>query len=106
MTAERTAGESMKTTFDGLKEIMVRDYELSPDSLTRETPLTDIDIDSLAVIELMFSLEDEYDVIAEDSAGDFDTLGDIADYIDELIARRDAEQDGGETSTRKAAARE
>jgi acyl carrier protein len=96
----------MKTTFDALKEIMVRDYELSPDSLTPETPLEEIDIDSLAVIELMFALEDEFDVIAEDAAaGDYTTLGDIADYIDELIAERGSGS-GDKTATTKAAARE
>lgn len=80
----------MKTTFDVLKDILVRDYELAPERLTPDTPLTEIEIDSLAVIEVVFSLEDEFKVTAGDLKEPFDTLGDIASYIDRLVAERDA----------------
>ncbi len=80
----------MKTTFDVLKDVLVRDYELAPERLAPDTPLTEIEIDSLAVIEVVFSLEDEFKVTAGDLKEPFDTLGDIASYIDRLIAERDA----------------
>ena len=74
------------TTFDGLRDIIVRDFELSPERLTRTTRLEDVELDSLAVMELVFTLEDEFHVTAENTAPAFSTLGDIADYIDRLIA--------------------
>ena len=78
------------TTFDGLRDIIVRDFELSPERLTRTTRLEEIELDSLAVTELVFALEDEFHVTAENTGPTFSTLGDIADYIDRLIAARDA----------------
>jgi acyl carrier protein len=48
----------MTTTFEGLREILVKDYELDPARLTESTLLTDIELDSLALTEVIFSLED------------------------------------------------
>jgi acyl carrier protein len=80
----------MTTTFDGLRNIIVRDFELPPERLARDTPLEQIELDSLAVTELVFALEDEFHVRAENAVPAFVTLGDIADYIDRLIAEREA----------------
>lgn len=96
----------MKTTFDALRDILARDYELAPERLEPDTPLTDIDIDSLAAIELIFSLEDEFEVTAGDMQDAFDTLGDIANYIDRLIAERSAGKSGAGAAGIAAASRE
>jgi acyl carrier protein len=80
----------MTTTFDGMKEILVKDYELDPVRLTESTVLTDIELDSLALTELIFSLEDKYEVTAKTNGAGLATLGDVARYIDQLIAERDA----------------
>ncbi|HET8697562.1 MAG TPA: phosphopantetheine-binding protein [Gammaproteobacteria bacterium] len=80
----------MSTTFDGLREILVKDYELDAERLTASTLLTDIELDSLALTELIFSLEDKYSVVAKTNGAGLATLGDVASYIDRLIAERDA----------------
>jgi acyl carrier protein len=80
----------MTTTFEGLREILVKDYELEPARLTESTLLADIELDSLALTELIFSLEDKYDVTAKTNGAGLATLGDVAKYIDQLIAERDA----------------
>ncbi|HEY3516172.1 MAG TPA: acyl carrier protein [Gammaproteobacteria bacterium] len=78
------------TTFETMKRIIVKDYELEPARLNPETPLADIELDSLAVTELIFALEDEFKVTAKTNGQGMQTLGDIAAYIDHLIAERDA----------------
>jgi acyl carrier protein len=80
----------MTTTFEGLRDIIVRDFELAPERLRRDTPLEEIELDSLAITELVFALEDDFHVTAGNVVPPFETLGDIADYIDRLIAERDA----------------
>ena len=80
----------MTTTFETMKRIIVKDYELAAERLTPDTPLADIELDSLAVTELIFSLEDEFNVTARTNGQGMQTLGDIARYIDQLIAERDA----------------
>lgn len=79
----------MTTTFETMKRIIVKDYELAPERLTPDTPLADIDLDSLAITELIFALEDEFNVVAKTNGQGMQTLGDIAAYIDQLIAERD-----------------
>lgn len=82
------------TSFEGLCQILQKEYQLEPSTLTPNTPLKDLAIDSLGVIELIFAIEEKFSVIADDSnsdsAKDFDTLQDVANYIDRLIAKRDA----------------
>jgi acyl carrier protein len=77
------------TTFGTMKRIIVKDYELAPERLRPDTPLADIDLDSLAITELIFALEDEFNVVAKTNGQGMQTLGDIAAYIDQLIAERD-----------------
>ncbi len=82
------------TSYAGLCEILARDYQLAPAQLTPQTPLKSLEIDSLGVIELIFAIEEKFNVTANDSdtdsARDFLTLADVALYIDRLIAQRDA----------------
>jgi acyl carrier protein len=80
----------MATTFETMKRIIVKDYELAPERLMPDTPLADIELDSLAITELIFALEDEFNVTAKTNGQGMQTLGDIATYIDQLIAERDA----------------
>jgi acyl carrier protein len=77
-------------TFETMKRIIVKDYELEPERLTPETPLADIELDSLAITELIFALEDEFNVTAKTNGQGMQTLGDIALYVDQLVAERDA----------------
>ena len=79
----------MTTTFETMKRIIAKDYELAPERLMPETPLADIELDSLAITELIFALEDEFNVTAKTNGQGMQTLGDIAAYIDQLIAERD-----------------
>jgi acyl carrier protein len=80
----------MTTTFETMKRIIAKDYELAPERLMPDTPLADIELDSLAITELIFALEDEFNVTAKTNGQGMQTLGDIATYIDQLIAERDA----------------
>ena len=88
-------------TFEALREILARDYALEPESLTPGTALKELAIDSLALIELIFTLEDRFSVIAAELPEQFPTLGDVASYIDGLIAQRDS-GDAGDSSNAKA----
>lgn len=79
----------MTTTFDAIRAIIVRDFELPAERLQRDTLLEDIQLDSLSITELVFEIEDEFKITAGDKIPPFETLGDIADYVARLIAERD-----------------
>ena len=80
----------MKPTLDVLRDILVKDYELTAERLQPDTVLADIELDSLALTELIFSLEDEFHVTATTNGAGLVTLADVANYIDKLVADRDA----------------
>jgi acyl carrier protein len=79
-------GLDMTTTFEQLRTILVRDYKLDPDMVTLDAELEALGIDSLGVAELLFNVEDEFHITLSPDAVQVLTLGDVVQFIDELIA--------------------
>ena len=82
------------TTLERLQEMLARDFELQPGALAPEATLESLDIDSLRMIEILFSVEEAFgiSVAAEPSEirARVQTLGDLAGYIDELVSAKPA----------------
>ena len=76
----------MNTTLDRLRVLLVKDYKLEPDLLTPDAPLEALGIDSLGVAELMFNIEDEFEVAIPGDPVALATVGDVVRYIDGLVA--------------------
>jgi acyl carrier protein len=76
----------MPTTFERLSAILIKDHKLPPDRLAPEARLEDLEIDSLATLELLWSVEDAFEIkFLADPVGLL-TLGDVVRHIDELMA--------------------
>jgi acyl carrier protein len=67
-----------------LKSILAEQFDAEEDSITAETSLTeDLEADSLDVVDLLMSIEDEFEVeIPDDEVENIKTVGDIVDYIE------------------------
>jgi len=91
----------MTTTFERLRAILVKDYKLEPAKLTLDAPLEDLGIDSLGVAELLFNVEDEFQVKLPPEPVLLPTVGDVVRYIDELVAAQRA-QDGAPAASEPA----
>ena len=78
----------MLSTFERLRAILVKDYQLAPDTVTMEANLESLGIDSLGVAELLFSIEDEYRVTLPPEPAELNSVGQVVDYIDALVAGR------------------
>ena len=76
----------MTTTLEGLRAILVKDYQLDPDAVTLDAPLEGLGIDSLGVAELMFTVEDQFRIRLSPDAVPMTTVGDVVRHIDELTA--------------------
>ena len=83
----------MTTTFDRLCAILQKDYKLAPDQLTADAPLEALGIDSLGVAELLFNVEDEFKVSLPPEPVQLLTIGDVAQFIDRLIAVQHSHDD-------------
>jgi acyl carrier protein len=79
------------STLETLQDILVRDYGLPRDRLSRDAALDALGMDSLSFLELMFKIEDGFHVkIPGDPPSDLRTVEDVVEYIDRLIADRPA----------------
>jgi len=74
------------TTFERLKTILVSEFEVASELIRPAAKMNELAIDSLAVIEVMFRLEDEFRVSFPQDPGELSTIGDLVDCIDRLTA--------------------
>ena len=78
------------TTLERLSRILVKHYKLGPAQLTPDQPLGSLGIDSLGMVEMLFFIEEEFDVHLPSEGITFGTLGDAVQYIDDLVAKQKA----------------
>jgi acyl carrier protein len=81
-------------TLDTLVDILARDYCVAREQIQPEATLDTLGLDSLSVLELMFKIEDRYNVkITGDTPTDLRTVSDVVRYIDSLVAGNSASRD-------------
>lgn len=78
----------MAATFERLRDILVRDYSVAPDVVTPDAGFESLGIDSLGLAELLFTMEDEFQVTVSRDPVDLATVADVVGYIDGLIAEQ------------------
>lgn len=72
------------TVIDKVKEIIAIQFELEVEELAEKTDIVeDLGADSLDVVELIMSLEDEFGLMIEDEEiMELKTVGDVVNYIE------------------------
>ena len=73
------------TTLDTIRKLIADKFDLQASDLEEGLPLDTLGIDSLAVTELMFDLEDEFKINIPYAPVEIKTLQDIAAIIDRLV---------------------
>ena len=73
--------------FDKIRETLASQFEMDSEKITRDTDImNDLGADSLDLVELIMTLEEEYGItVTDDSIYEHKTVGDIADYVESLI---------------------
>ena len=73
--------------FDKVKDIIVDQLDVDEDKVKMEASITeDLGADSLDVVDLVMSLEEEFDVeIPDEQVENVKTVGDIVKFIEENI---------------------
>ncbi len=71
--------------FDTVCKILSEQFEVKPESITLQTNIADdLGADSLDVVDLLMSLEDEFDVeIPDEKIEHIRTVGELVAYIEE-----------------------
>ena len=71
--------------FEKLKTIIIEEFEIEEELITMTTSLTDeLDIDSLDLVDLVMTVEDEFSIELPDEALEgMKTIGDLVKFIEE-----------------------
>uniref|UniRef100_UPI00286CE6CD phosphopantetheine-binding protein n=1 Tax=Roseateles sp. TaxID=1971397 RepID=UPI00286CE6CD len=67
----------MSQTFERLSAILIKDYKLQPDRLTLDARLENLGLDSLGTVELLWTVEDVFQIKLPGDPVDLPTLGDV-----------------------------
>lgn len=78
------------TTFETVQRTLAKQLEIDPATITPETRiLEDLGADSLDLVELIMALEEGYNIIITPEKGkELITIGQIAAFIDEELAKK------------------
>lgn len=75
--------------------IIAKQAKKDPTDVTRTTTLADLDLQSIDVVEVVFAIEEKFDIEVpyspsdQDKAGiSFQSVGEIADAVDKLLAEQ------------------
>lgn len=75
-------------TLETLQGLLIEEFNLNREQLTPDTKLAQLGVDSLALLELLFKIEDRFGLkIKDDAPTSLVTLNDVVVYIDSLLAR-------------------
>ncbi|MBD5093617.1 MAG: acyl carrier protein [Subdoligranulum sp.] len=71
--------------FERIREIICDQLDLEEDSITMDSDIMeDFEADSLDLVDLVMSLEDEFNMeVPDDQIENFRTVGDVVRYIEE-----------------------
>ena len=74
--------------FEKVRDILVDQLDLEEEKVTMDASITDdLGADSLDVVDLVMSLEEEFDVeIPDNQVENIKTVGDVVRYIEDNVA--------------------
>ena len=81
-------------TLETLQTILADEFKLRPAQLEPQAKLQDLGVDSLGLIELIFKIEERFNLKIKDDPRPLVTINDLVAYIDELLARQPVPQSG------------
>lgn len=70
-------------TIDTVKKLLEENLSIDPATVTEDSTLESLDLDSLDMVELISDLEDEEDIDFGEPEG-IETVGDIVKHVDSL----------------------
>lgn len=74
---------------DQLRALAARELAVDGNALDPHTPLTSLHIDSLAFVDFMFKVEQEFGIrVPDQRIGSMRTIGDVERSISELLTAR------------------
>ena len=73
--------------FEKVRDLLAEQLEIDPATISMDTNiLDDLEADSLDFVELVNSIEDEFDIVITDEAvGDFKTVRQVVEFLEDRV---------------------
>jgi acyl carrier protein len=68
-----------------MAEVLSEKYDVPREAISPEATLTELGLDSLTIVELLFDVEDEFGIEVPEDRVTFQTLAEAAALVDELV---------------------
>ncbi len=82
--------ESEETVSDRVRRVFATFKKMSPDEITMETTFDDLGLDSLDGLNLIFELEEEFDImVPDDKVQSMKSVAEVVEGIEYLLANPD-----------------
>lgn len=78
------------TPYEFLADVLSEKYDVAKEVISPEATLTELGLDSLTVVELLFDVEDEFGIEVPEERATFQTLAEAAALVDELVQAKGA----------------
>ena len=78
------------TPYAFLAETLAEKYEVDRDAISPKATLTELGLDSLTIVELLFDVEDEFNIEVPEERATFETLAEAAALVEELVQAKGA----------------
>lgn len=73
------------TPYAFMAQILSEKYDVAQEAISPEATLTELGLDSLTIVELLFDVEDEFGIEVPEERATFQTLAEAAALVDELV---------------------
>ena len=70
--------------YEKIVDIIAEKLEIDAADITPESSFSDMQVDSLYMVEIMLSIEDEFNLVIED-ASSLETVADLVAYVEERL---------------------
>jgi acyl carrier protein len=74
------------TTLERVQRLLQAHFSLTPEQVHADTLLVELGIDSLAAIEFMFELENQFNVSLSDERNELVTVADIVSVVEHALS--------------------
>ena len=74
-----------------IREIVAREAEIDPDSVRPESTMEDLGITSVDLVQIIFALEEEFDIYLQDDDLGYDVanMGEVYEAVERMIAGKE-----------------
>lgn len=73
--------------FEKIQNIMVEQLEIDKESITLDSTLTDLNVDSLSLFQIIIDIEEAFNIQIEDT-DDIATVNDVVKIVEDAIKSR------------------